>query len=233
MTIISYFLVLVVAIGLIIILLPYLRTLFRPSKAYKPVMKVGEEFAEEIFPHGTSPTDASSIAYEWKGSLNKKLTTPELPESYGDDQLTLMVKNPRWLYAYWEISPARLKTLQNLFPQEWDLSLPTLRIYQVTPDDGEGRPSHLFDIEISLQAKNWFINVPNENQHYFIELGRKLPGGKFVPILRSAVVKTPRACVSTIIDENWIPCDIYGRLGNLSYGMSSSELQKEPERTER
>ena len=33
---------------------------------------------------------------------------PELPENYGQDRLTLMVRDPHWLFCYWELSETRV-----------------------------------------------------------------------------------------------------------------------------
>ena len=33
-----------------------------------------------------------------------KEITPELPEKYDTDEIVVMVKDPYWLFAYWEIS---------------------------------------------------------------------------------------------------------------------------------
>ena len=31
----------------------------------------------------------------------------ELPASYGDDKIALLVRDPWWVYAYWEVTPER------------------------------------------------------------------------------------------------------------------------------
>ncbi|MEL7564060.1 MAG: DUF4912 domain-containing protein [Dehalobacterium sp.] len=214
MLIISYFLTFALVISIIIILAPYFRSFLQQGKQHKPVNLGREEFSEEFFPK-ISSGEVSPVEYKWKGNLSKKSTSEELPGTYQDAKLVLLIKNPTCLYAYWDTT------------MKFDQGTPSLRIYEATSFEQEYQFSHLFDIDIFPDAKNWFINVPKDNCSYYAELGQRMPDGSFVPILRSNLVKTPRSSLSTAIDENWIPCDIYGRLSNVSYGVSSGFMQKE------
>lgn len=219
MLIISYFLTFALVISIIIILAPYFRSFLRQREQHKPLSLGREEFSEEFFPKNVSTGDAP-IDYTWKGNLSKKSASKELPGTYQDAKLVLLVKNPTCLYAYWD-------TLM-----KWEEGIPVLRIYQAVSFEQEHEFSLLFDIDIFHDAKNWFINVPKDNCSYYAELGQRMADGSFVTMLKSNLVKTPRSSLSTAIDENWIPCDIYGRLSNVSYGVSSGYMQKEKERVD-
>jgi len=219
MLIISYFLTFVLVISIIIILAPYFRSFLQQKEQHKPLNLGREEFSEEFFPK-TSSKEVTPVEYDWKGNLSKKSTSEELPSTYHDAKLVLLIKNPTCLYAYWDTT------------MKPDKGIPALRIYEAVPFEQEHKFSHLFDIDIFHEAKNWFINVPKDNCSYYAELGRRMPDGSFEPILKSNLVKTPRSSLSTVIDENWIPCDIYGQLSNASYGVSSGYLQKEQERVD-
>lgn len=219
MSIISYFLTFVLVISLILLLVPYFRSFLRPREQHKPLSLGREEFAEEFFPesHGK---ENDSVNYKWKGNLEGGTTREELPHTYQETNLMLLVKNPTCIYAYWDM------------PIKWEEGMTVLRIYEAGAFQKEHDLKHLFDIEIFLEAKNWFFDVPKENCSYYAELGRRMSDGKFTPLLKSNIVKTPRASISTAIDENWIPCDIYGHLKNVSYGLSSGFLHKEHERVD-
>lgn len=214
MLIITYFLTFVLVISLILILLPYFKAYTRPKEQYKPLGSGREEFSEEFFSKQASQED-TPIDYAWKGALNKGVPNVPLPEGDQDHRLTLLIKNPTCLYAYWDID------------QDLDIGTPVLRIYGPNPaGQREEEFSYLFETDITREAKNWFITVPKDNCSYYAELGPKLPDGSFSPLLRSNVVRTPRSSLSAAMDENWIPCDVYGGLGDISYGLSSGCLEK-------
>jgi hypothetical protein len=217
MLIITYFLIFVLLISLMIILVPYFKAFLRENKQLKP--GIGrEEFSAEFFPD--KPKKETPIDYNWKAHLNKELDFGELPQTYRDNRLVLMVKNSHNLYAYWDTTT------------RWDRGTPVLRVYELNPSGEEKDISFLFDIDLEKNADNWFFPVPKDNWMYYVELGRREPDGKFIPLLRSNPVTTPRASLSPAIDENWIPCDLYGRLNNISYGLSSGYMHKERERTD-
>jgi hypothetical protein len=219
MLIITYFLIFVLLISLIIISVPYINSFFRDNRPKKPAFLGREEFSEEFFPRRPGKEE-SPIDFNWKGNLIKDFSPQELPESYGDETLVLLIKNPTCLYAYWDITP------------RWKEGNPALRVYEIF-SPGENRLSFLFDIYINREAKNWFIPVPKDNCLYCVELGEIRADGSFVPLLRSNPVKTPRVSLSTVIDENWIPLSLYDRLSHLSYGLSSGSLTKnQSERTD-
>ncbi|MGI6686455.1 MAG: DUF4912 domain-containing protein [Bacillota bacterium] len=219
MLIITYFLIFVLLISLIIILTPYFNSFLKERRQYEPKTSATgtEEFSEEFSP-GNLENNDTPMDYTWKGSLIDKSSPVELPKDFGDEELALLVKNSSDLYAYWESTTS------------WGDDNPVLRVYEVISPMEQDEMSVLFDININREADNWFFQVPKDNSYYCVELGRRKSDGSFIPVLRSNIVKTPRSSLSTAIDENWIPCDIYGRLSNISYGLSSGIIHQKSER---
>jgi len=218
MLIITYFLGLVLVIALLSIILSYvLNRIARPVS--KPLKQDFAQEAAEEFP-GELP---STIDYRWKEPLKSEDQVFHLPETYGNNYLVLMVKNPYWLYAYWEIHPDVLQQLACTYGESWEQSKPVLRTFNCSfCTSNEFR--FLFDLEIPFDVKNWHINVPSADCTYCVEIGRKLPDGTFISILRSDPVTTPRSSVSSVLDENWLPCNVHRRTGQYQYGISSSQL---------
>lgn len=149
---------------------------------------------------------------------------PELPGSYGVDRLALLVRDPNWLYAYWEITATRQEEFSHQFgPKTWAMSKPLLRIYNVTGInnfDGTNANSYM-DININEHANNWHINVNSPDCSFCVDYGRMLPDGKFISIIRSNIVTTPRAALSERMDEEWMWIeDIYRSMHNIT-GISS------------
>jgi len=149
--------------------------------------------AEDVA-HGTSyPTYTSQAEYE-------------LPQGYGSTKIVLMVRDPYWLHAYWEIAEDVSETVTSaLGPDGWYTSTRALRVHDVTDVEFDGSNARrTIHIDINNDANNWYISVDRPNRAYCAELGLVSPEGRFVLLSRSNVVRTPRAGVSEVIDEEWM-----------------------------
>jgi hypothetical protein len=140
----------------------------------------------------------------------------KLPDKYGVERLVLMVRDPYWLYAYWEISATRQDEFQTRFGSgSWQSSRATLRLYDVTGVTFNGNNANSFiDIPVSDEVDNWHIHVGTPDRELCLELGRILPDGRFITLLRSNTVYTPRASLSDRLDEEWMWIEgIYRQFG--------------------
>jgi len=137
-----------------------------------------------------------------------------LPTEYGENRLVLMPRDPYWIFAYWEVTPS-----------------PTLlRVYDVTDIVFNGQNAwSYFDIEITGGANNWYLNVPAADRSYLADLGFLDSEGRFVTILRSNTVHTPRDRPSDLLDEEWRSVnyeEVYKLSGGYSVGKGSEELRE-------
>ena len=133
-----------------------------------------------------------------------------------------MVKDPWWLYAYWEIQPQTERAARSrLSPQEVGGLQSALRVYDVTATDGEVRSaSRAVDIILSGLATNWFIHTNAPNHSFIVEIGLLTTGGRFLPLARSNRVLAPRFGPSDVIDEFWAsPDETYWKLFGVSAGI--------------
>ncbi len=154
----------------------------------------------------------------------------ELPSYYGEDKLVLLLRDPYFLFAYWEITREKLNYYGDKFyPLGWEAGIPLLRVYRFP----KGLESHdqreaIFDIELNYHADKWHIPAGVPCKTYYVELGRKMPGGEFIPVMRSNSVSTPRDSVSDIIDEEWRLFDLQQRIYRRMalYHLSSYDLQQ-------
>lgn len=174
------------------------------------------ELAREItFPEPESPREA----------------VVELPRKYERNRLVLMARDPYWLYAYWEVSAARQDDFSEQFgPAAWSASRPMLRVYDITGVDkfNGGNAQSYVDIPVSAEADSWHIEVGQADRTYCVDLGRVLPTGEFVTLLRSNVATTPRATISDRLDEEWMWLeDVYRSLTRMHTGVSSPLLIEE------
>jgi hypothetical protein len=130
----------------------------------------------------------------------------EVPDRYESTRIVLMVRDPFWMHAYWEIAEDISDIVTTaLGPEGWLASRKTLRVHDVTDIKFDGSNAHRsVDIDIHEHATNWYINVDRPNRSYCAELGLIGSDGRFLCLSRSNTVRTPRAGASEVIDEEWM-----------------------------
>jgi len=134
------------------------------------------------------------------------------PESYGENIITLMVRDPYWLYSYWELAPEVSRELADVLgEEEFETSRLVLRIYDVTGTDIDD-PAGFEDIDIAHGARNWYINVTRVEREYAVEIGVLAPDGAFLVLARSNRVALPPVGPSEVIDEEWVTVDALGHV---------------------
>jgi hypothetical protein len=157
---------------------------------------------------------------------------PDLPASYGEDRIALLVRDPYWVHVYWDITRETLVRAKGQLRDEWYDARSVLRVHDVTGVDFDGKNSNsYFDIGIEGGATNWYINTRVPNRSYCVEIGLLAKSGRFVLLARSNVATTPRDAPSDVIDEKWMIPDsefdkVYALSGGFSLGASSLELKE-------
>ena len=131
--------------------------------------------------------------------------TSHIPDHYGRTELVLMVVDPFHLFAYWEVTPKSLRQVQDVLDAEMDGARAVLRLYDISLIHFDGTNAHfIFDIDISLEARNWYFPVWTAEKSYCGDLGFVARTGRFHAIARSNVVHTPRAGVSGRTEGPWM-----------------------------
>lgn len=136
------------------------------------------------------------------GQVQQQIT--DLPSKYGDTKIMLLPRDPYWCYAYWEISDTTKDEIVKKYGVSSIESL-SIRVYDVTGVEnftGENANKY-FDIKVGGMANNWYINLPEANRSWCVDLGVKFPDGRFIVIARSNIVIMPRFGVSMLTDEQW------------------------------
>jgi len=141
----------------------------------------------------------------------------ELPRSYGKDRLVILTRDYRWIYAYWELNPAKHEDFLN--------SAKLLRVYDVTRINFNGSNANkFFDIEIPAGLDNWYIDTHEPGRNWCVELGYRGNDGKFVPLLRSNTAATPLEGPSDIVDEEWISLqDLFSQFYETGFNFAKNE----------
>lgn len=151
--------------------------------------------------------------------------TRDLPSQYGDHHIFVMVRDPYWLFTYWELRCDRSAEILESQGANAEESCPVLRVYDLTEG---GAHSDYFDIALSENSHNWYVRV-SANRSYAVEVGRLLRDGRFIALARSNQVRTPRDAMSEIIDERWVGIDferMYALSGGWQAGRSSADLKR-------
>ena len=168
--------------------------------ATEEVTKTAEKVKETLQDNPSSTTAAPAEAPKPQ-KQDFFQNTPELPQSYNKDKLVLMVRDPFWGFAYWEVSD---NTRNNNGLNDKNL---VLRMYDITVSGNANSPDSYFDIQLNHEAGNWYIKFPAPNHSFIADYGYIGQDGNFVTILRSNAVTTPREDVSDQVDEEWMMTD--------------------------
>jgi hypothetical protein len=155
----------------------------------------------------------------------------DLPASYEEDRIVLLVRDPYWIHAYWDISRRKLLEAKAEFGDEWDSVRSILRVYDVTEVDFDGTNAHsYFDVDIGGGATNWYINSRVPNRTYCVDIGLISPSGRFLVLARSNRATTPRDVPSSETDEEYMVPDwefekIYALSGGLTFNSGSGSVE--------
>ena len=145
-----------------------------------------------------------------------------------DDRLVIMVRDPYWLHACWDLSQNSVDRAQAAMGQRWHSAQPTLRLYR-TLEAGSSK----FEREIAIHGgvSNWYVDVSEPPASFRMEIGYLASDRTFYALARSSTVQTPAAGTSDAIDENWADVaqnvdKIYAMSGGYSVQGTSRELQE-------
>jgi hypothetical protein len=138
---------------------------------------------------GLSEEDQIRAAKYLPRELPKRLFEEErflFPESYGQNRVRLLVRDPEWIFAYWDVKPESLEELaKSIGARALALSRLTLRV--VDPVSGGSS-----DILLPPGARWWYVRTDAARRSYRAELGVTLPSGQFRKLAESNTVVTPR-----------------------------------------
>jgi len=183
-----------------------------------------------------APAHAPSAPTTSRAAVGEQPYT--IPAGYGDNRIVLMVKDPWWLHAYWEIQPTVERSARSqLLPQEAVGLRSILRVYDVTdvqvpaqpprPGDQGGLAGAFrsFEIPLSGLATSWYIQTNAPARSFIVDIGLLATTGRFILLARSNRVTAPRHGPSDVIDEVWRTTDeaFLALLGAVSgFGVGSS-----------
>lgn len=119
-----------------------------------------------------------------------------IPERYGYDRLVALVRDPQWIFGYWEMSGGLMERITYARGHALiEASAWVLRLHRIDEDCA-------IDMEIDPSIGNWYIHVGKPGR-YQLELGLLTPDGEWISLLASNEIITPAEGLSDRIDEEW------------------------------
>jgi uncharacterized protein len=144
------------------------------------------------------------------------------------DRLVVMVRDPYWLHANWEIAPRSVARAQSAMGQNWHSTRPILRVYSIASDG-----TSILDRDITIHGgvNHWYVDVTSPPRQYRMEIGYLCGNAQFYCLARSNRVTTPPSSTSNSVDENWVDIDenadrIFAMSGGYTPHGTSLELQE-------
>ncbi|MCX7000310.1 MAG: DUF4912 domain-containing protein [Candidatus Sumerlaeota bacterium] len=178
----------------------------RVAKPKMPPLKT-EKVKEPTIPLHVTITDVESTKFEIALPEKPAPTVQqprELPKEYGETKIVLLVRDPEWVFAYWEIND-EIRFRHGLERGAHTRTL-AFRVYDITDIIFDGTNAHrYYDVIINDYALSWYLRMPEVNRSWCVDLGYYEPkSGDFVLLARSNTVTTPAGRISHIIDEKWM-----------------------------
>jgi hypothetical protein len=120
---------------------------------------------------GVPDPPATTPAYENLGSL---------PDTYHEDTLFLIARDPHWLFTYWDFDWTRYPGVQHRDG--------VARFFLRIRANGETEETA---VEIKPEARNWYVPVSQPDTVYRAEMGYYAQDETWKTIVRSGTAKTP------------------------------------------
>ncbi|WP_028974852.1 DUF4912 domain-containing protein [Spirochaeta cellobiosiphila] len=112
----------------------------------------------------------------------------ELPAYYNETELTFMLRDPSWAFAFWNISPKELDEYQ----KSSDFEELFFRVYELNSEIyNSSNIIDYYDIPLSLKDTSRYINLPHAEMFYCLDLKIRFEESEKL-ILRSDVLFSPK-----------------------------------------
>ena len=177
------------------------------------IFEVLEEKKEERDALNNNPVRVQQKKYDL--SLSEEIEEddkPEdlaLPEKYCETRVILLLRDPYWAFVYWDVKGGVLKAVK----KENDADTVFLRVLRLWDDyprfaDPKDALVDSFEIPIQSNDSSWYINIPEQDGYYCVELCCR---GKTVEkvIGRSNIIRVPNVVtLENVLMKDGTPLDL-------------------------
>jgi hypothetical protein len=111
----------------------------------------------------------------------------ELPKTYNESQLSVVIRNPAWCYVYWDI---RASDLEQLTPENGFLNL-SLKV-SFYEDKYAEKPRDTYDINLASNIREQYVLLPAEEYLLKLELTADFSSKPVLTIAQSDKIEIPK-----------------------------------------
>lgn len=109
-----------------------------------------------------------------------------LPETYNENQISVVLRNPVWAYVYWDIREADFQKIQKTA----GFTSLVLRVSSFSNQDSV-KPSDYFEISVSVSDRNQYILLPVSVKNIRIDLVAEFKGSASELLASSKKINLP------------------------------------------
>jgi hypothetical protein len=193
------------------------------SKAAPPALPRGDKSPAK--PPTAPPKPVSAPPPPSVIPAEKDISAGKGPGGPVKDRIFLMVPDPHWLHATWELTHQSVQRAEAALKQDWHGARPIIRLFDVTSlDTTSTSETPVRDIVIHGGCNNWYIDVPQPPRSYRADIGYVSRRGEFFVLARSNVATPPKAGSTEALDLGWSEMDTKQaeRIMAMSSGFESS-----------
>ncbi|HEX4445922.1 MAG TPA: DUF4912 domain-containing protein [Polyangiaceae bacterium] len=129
----------------------------------------------------------------------------ELPWGYGEDRITVIVRDPDSAYLYWEITDEGIAAARERLGPRGTSGWFNLRIYDSTGQDFDGTNANdYFDLRVERGDREYYLMIRRPGSSMHAEIGVMTDEGYFQPVARSGRAEFPRNGPSPNATLDWL-----------------------------
>ena len=173
----------------------------------------GDSLSSEVAP-STAPSAEVPRRYtvEELASVDDDLL--ELPEGYGESRIVLLPRDPKWAYAYWDVSNEHKEELRRQGGQRL-----ALRLYDVTEiDQNQQTPHSMQQQDCDEMARSWYLEIPVSDRDYTVEIGYLTGDDRWLVLARSAPIRVPPIYPSDWVNDQFVTIGFDESLAGRTFG---------------
>ncbi len=115
-----------------------------------------------------------------------------LPRRYNETKIIIMLRDPAWAYAYWDIKDSDLKEIS---PDPKKIDQVLLRVNEFKGPDTNGEVIDSFDIPVKQSDNRWYLNLGKQDTYYYLDLICIFDGKEYL-LARSNIIRVPRGWIA-------------------------------------
>ena len=143
----------------------------------------------------------TKVAHKVKTDNAIQTASQALPISYNQTRFVLMVRDPYWVYAYWDLSDEKQKEIELYLREKNNKAKSVLRIYDITETDvRRDTARNYFDIEVPVDVGQWYVYLGLPDRKFIADFGFVDQEGDFYLFAWSNAITMPRDTPSSVVD---------------------------------